>query len=343
MPSVLAQAAAEAGDLRAVVNWAGGGSAAGTPFPRGSGFPAPYDRRRLQRDHLPLPGRARVAVVRGDDAGHFRPVPARRRQPYRFSAARLTRAIASGRGYQMRTITTVIGGFSLLLLALPAGAQPASPNTPASPSTAAPQGSGSAGMMGGMGMMGGQRGGMGMMMGQPPMDAGDEDDDGGPGRRMHRWRHGEARETPMQIIINIGPDNRVETEEHAWRGAGRERPMMGGERRGRSMAEHVHEHLGNLHDQLQLKPEQQAPWDRFATAVQDAVARMRSAPTGMAPGQSLEQRLAARETRLNSRLEAIRAIRSALSDLTGSLTDAQKHTLDEAFMSGASGMRYGWQ
>ena len=26
-------------------------------------------------------------------------------------------------------------------------------------------------------MMGGQRGGMGMMMGQPPMDAGDEDED----------------------------------------------------------------------------------------------------------------------------------------------------------------------
>ena len=273
-------------------------------------------------------------------------MPARRRQPYRFSAARLTRAIAFGRGYQMRTITTVIGGFSLLLLASPAGAQPASPNTPASPSTAAPQGSGSAGMMGGMGMMGGQRGGMGMMMGhQPPMDAGDEDedDDGGSGRRMHRRHHGEARETPMQIIINIGPDNRVETEEHAGRGAGRERPMMGGEWRGRPIAEHVHAHLDYLHDQLQLKPEQQAPWDRFATAVQDAVARMRSEPTGMAPGQSLEQRLAARETRLNSRLEAIQAIRSALSDLTGSLTDAQKHTLDEAFMPGASGMRYGWQ
>ena len=209
----------------------------------------------------------------------------------------------------MRTITTVIGGFSLLLLALPAGAQPASPNTPASPSTAAPQGSGSAGMMGGMGMMGGQRGGMGMMMGhQPPMDAGDEDedDDGGPGRRMHRRHHGEARETPMQIIINIGPDNRVETEEHAGRGAGRERPMMGGEWRGRPIAEHVHAHLDYLHDQLQLKPEQQAPWDRFATAVQDAVARMRSAPTGMAPGQSLEQRLAARETRYCARRRATR-------------------------------------
>jgi hypothetical protein len=43
----------------------------------------------------------------------------------RFFAARLTRAIAFGRGYQMRTITTtVIGGFSLLLFALPTGAQP---------------------------------------------------------------------------------------------------------------------------------------------------------------------------------------------------------------------------
>lgn len=66
----------------------------------------------------------------------------------------------------------------------------------------------------------------------------------------------------------------------------------------------------------------------------------------MTPGQSLEQRLAAHESLLNSLLEATQAIRSALSGLTGSLDDAQKHILDEvtaALMARAAGMWPGWQ
>jgi hypothetical protein len=247
-----------------------------------------------------------------------------------------------------RTITAIISGFSLLLFALPAGAQPTTSNTQPSPSTVAPQGSGSVGMMGRMGMAtDGQRGvGMGMMMG-PPQGAGDEDDRG-PGP-MHRWHDPEGHGTPMQIIINIGPDNRVETEEHAWRGGGpsrRERPMMGGEWRGRWMAERVDAGLSYIHDQLHVTSEQQPAWDRFATTVRQAVPRIRHSPAGEAPEQTLEQRLAAHEAMLNSRLEAIRAVRSALSDLTGSLTDAQKHTLDEdtaAFMARETRMRAGWQ
>lgn len=246
----------------------------------------------------------------------------------------------------MRIPATAIAGFSLLLLALPAGAQP---TAPASPSTAAPQESGTAGMMGGMGMMSGQgRGGMGMMMGPGAMGGGGEDEDDGDRGPMHRWRHGpDRRETPMQIIINIGPDNRVETEEHAWGGPGVGRPgwrMMGGEWRGRSMVEHVDADLRYLHDQLQLTSEQQPAWDRFAGTVREAVARLH--PGQMTPGQSLEQRLAAHESLLNSLLEATRAIRSALSGLTGSLDDAQKHILDEvtaALMARAAGMWPGWQ
>ena len=121
---------------------------------------------------------------------------------------------------------------------------------------------------------------------------------------------------------------------------------MGGEWRGRSMADRVAAHLDYLHDQLQLTQEQQPAWDRFATAVRDAVPRMRSGPAGMIQGQSLEQRLAAYETMLNSRLEAIRSVRTALSGLTNALNDPQKHTLDEVsagFMPARSMMGSRWR
>jgi LTXXQ motif family protein len=229
----------------------------------------------------------------------------------------------------MRVIPSAIAGLSLLL-ALPVAAQQAAPSTPAAPSAGAPSRPGDAGTMGGTRMMG--RGRMGMMMGSSGTGGGDEDEDDAAGP-MRRWHHGPGdRGTPMQIIINIGPDNRVETEEHG-RGGAADGPrwrMMGGEWRGRSMADRVAAHLDYLHDQLQLTPEQQPAWDRFATAVRDAVTRMRSGPAGMIQGQSLEQRLVAYETTLNSRLEAIRSIRTALSGLTSMLNDTQKHALDEA-------------
>ncbi len=222
----------------------------------------------------------------------------------------------------MRISPTLIAGFSLLLLGVPAAAQQATAPPAASPNP--PTAQGPAGMMGGRGP-----GGMGMMMGSRAMRWGeDEDDDAGP---MRGWRHGpEGRGTPMQIIINIGPDNHVETEKHGWGGvgAGPRGRMMGGEWRGRWVMERVGAHLNYLHDQLQLTPEQQPAWDRFASAVRDAVARMRSGLAGVMQGQSLEQKLTGYETMLNSRLEAVRAIRNALSDLTSSLNDTQKQTLD---------------
>jgi len=248
----------------------------------------------------------------------------------------------------MHIATRLIAGFSFLL-ALPVAAQQAAPNAPASPSAGVSQGSPPAGTMGGMGMMGAQgRGGMGMMMGSRGMSGGDEDEDEGTGP-MHRGRHGaDGRGTPMQVIINIGPDNRVETEERGWRGGGEGPPwgMMGREWRGRSMADHVAAHLDYLHDQLQLTQEQQPAWDRFASAVRGAVARKRPGPSGMVQGQSLEQRLAAQEAMLNSRLEAIRSVHATLSDLTSALNDSQKHTLDEVpieFMRGRSMMGSHWR
>jgi LTXXQ motif family protein len=245
----------------------------------------------------------------------------------------------------MRTAASMIAGISLLLI-MPVAAQQAPPNAPASPNAGV---SPPAGMTGGTGMMGAQgRGGMGMMMGSRGMGGGgDEDED----KDMHRSHHhdSEGRGIPMQIIINIGPENRVETEERGGGGAGggpRWR-MMGHDGRGRSLAGHIEAHLDYLRDQLQLTPEQQPAWDRFANAVRDAVSHTRPpGPAGLAQGQSLEQRLASQEDMLNSRLEALRSAHAALSSLTSALNESQKHTLDEIsteFMPGRSMMQSRWR
>ncbi len=153
----------------------------------------------------------------------------------------------------------------------------------------------------------------------------------------------------MQIIINIGPDNRVETEERGWRGGeggGPRRGMMGREWHGRSMADRVGAHLDYLHDQLQLTPEQQPAWDRFASAVRATATRTHPGPAGMMQGQTLEQRLAAQEAMLNARLDAVQSVRAALSGLTSALNDTQKHTLDEVsaeLMPGRSMMQSRWR
>src|SRR5690349_24855209 len=79
---------------------------------------------------------------------------------------------------------------------------------------------------------------------------------------------------------------------------------------------------------------------RSASAfVRDATTRMGPGPAGMAQGQSLDQRLAAREAMLNSRLDAIRSVHATLSGLTGALNDSQKRTLDAVsaeFMPGGA-------
>lgn len=238
--------------------------------------------------------------------------------------------------------TTIMAGMAALLLSLPVAAQQATPQTPAPPGTPAPRGPG-AGPMGGPG--GQDHGRMGMM-GRPGMHDEDEDEDhGGPMRGRH---HGHRRHgAPMQVIINVGPDIRVEFEEREARGAGMGRmggPMMRGEMRGRPMADRIGARLDHLRGELQLTPEQQQAWDRFASAVREAIGRARPSFEAMAQAQTLDQRLTAQEGVLTARLEAVRAIRSALSGLTGSLTDAQRRTLDEhaaAFIPGMGRMRAG--
>jgi hypothetical protein len=198
-------------------------------------------------------------------------------------------------------------------------------------------------------------GGMGMMMGRRGMGGGDdedEDEDEDKDRApMHRSHHGPegGRGTPMQIIINIGPNNRVETEERDGGGGASGEPrwrMMDRDWRGSSLAGRVEAHLDYLHDQLQLTLEQQPAWDRFTNAVRDAVRHMRPDPASLAQDQTLEQKLAAQEAMLSTRLEAIRSVHAALSGLASTLNDSQKHKLDEVsteFMTGRSMMQSHWR
>jgi hypothetical protein len=106
----------------------------------------------------------------------------------------------------------------------------------------------------------------------------------------------------------------------------------------RELPEEVTEQLDNLRTKLQLAPEQQAAWVRFAQAVERSLARVHSDLTGI-HDPAPEQTLAAHDDMLNSNLEAIRAIRCAVSELERSLNGAQKRILDEetaGFAFGAS-------
>lgn|GEM_PF-4350740 len=249
---------------------------------------------------------------------------------------------------------TILTWAAALLLTWPAVAQQTPPQPPAVPSPAAPRGPmGGQGPGGGMGMMGGQGPGMGMMGGQVPgagmgmmggrsgMRDADDDDDGWPRRGGRRG----MRDAPMQIIINIGPNNRVEVEDEEERGYRRGARGMGGRMGPRDEAgpaRFADAHLGVLRGALQLRPDQQPAWDRFAAAARDAAgSMMRAHRQAMSQPRSLDERMAIYESALSARLDAIRALRSALGSLTAVLDESQRRTLDDAADGFGPGMRSG--
>jgi cell pole-organizing protein PopZ len=114
---------------------------------------------------------------------------------------------------------------------------------------------------------------------------------------------------------------------------------------GRSSADAVEAHLGYLRGALQLRSDQQPAWDRFAGAVRESAGRMTQSPMqAMSSAEGLDQRLAAHEAALSSRLDAARAVRAALGTLTSALDEAQRRSLDETaavFIPGTGRMRSG--
>jgi hypothetical protein len=177
-------------------------------------------------------------------------------------------------------------------------------------------------------------------------DDGGEDDIGADW--MRGWRHGSGGRAPMQVIINIGPDSRVDVEEpragRAGIGPMRAHMMMGGKAHDHATADGMAARLGYLRNELRLTLEQQPAWNRFASTVlagvvRDAVARMRPASEAAGQGQSpLEHRLAMHEATLTAPGGGPgRTWRAA--GLAAALNDAQRRTLEEhadAFVPGLS-------
>lgn len=224
--------------------------------------------------------------------------------------------------------------------AAPSAAQPA----PAASVPAAPAPGGGMGMMG---MMGGQ-GGMPMMMGG---------DDRRPGMGMGMMRRHGPYGTPMNVIINVGPDIHVDVEDQDGRrtmgrpgmggggtpgmmGGGMPmRGMQGGAPQGAGMGEQLHDLLAErvegglafLRAELRIRADQEVAWTAFATKIREAATRFREARgriPAVALGAGLEQHFAAQEARLTAELERARACRAAAATLMPALDDGQRRTVE---------------
>lgn len=204
----------------------------------------------------------------------------------------------------------------------------------------------------------------GMMMGGPGMmdaPSGTGIPDEGERRRMMMMRHG-AGGAPMNVIINVGPGIRVDIGDEDGRsgrrgGMGMGPPggagtmggpgMMGGPGimgqigpRGGPMGpdvlrhfDRVDAHLAYVRAALRITDAQAPQWNAFSDAARAAAERLRQAYSqamqaatqpAAAPAQ-LERRAAL----LAARLDAVRAIATAMGTLYGALSDEQKRTADE--------------
>jgi hypothetical protein len=238
---------------------------------------------------------------------------------------------------------------ALILLALPAVAQQ-DPHHPGGAATAPAVPPGAPGPVPGAGPMGGP----GMMMGgQGMMGMSDE----GERRRMMRMHHHGAGGSPMNVIINVGPDIQVRVEDGEERGrrpggmgthgrAGMTGPgMMGGAMGPGAMRhfERIDAHLAYVRAALRITDAQTPQWNAFADAARAAAARLQQAYTqamqaagqpAPAPAQ-LELRIAL----LLAQLEATRAIAAPAGALYAALSDEQKRAADELLAEHLRDMR----
>jgi hypothetical protein len=231
--------------------------------------------------------------------------------------------------------TSVMG--ALVLLALPAVAQPGPQQDPHHPGGAGAAQAVPPGSVPGAGPMGGPGMGPGMM----------GMSDGGERRRMMMHHH--AGGAPMNVIINVGPDIQVRAadgeERGGRRGMGMGPGMMGGALGPGAMRhfERIDAHLAYVRAVLRITDAQTPQWNAFADAARAAADRLRQAyaQAMQAAGQpaTAPARLERRTALLSAQLEATRAIAAPAGPLYAALSDEQRRIADELLAEHLRDMR----
>ncbi len=114
---------------------------------------------------------------------------------------------------------------------------------------------------------------------------------------------------------------------HMWEGWG---PRWGGPD---TMIDRVDGRLAFLKTELTITDAQTAAWDKLAEAIRKSAAsrteRMRGKWSGDEPGKTLVERLEAHEQFMSARLDELKQIKAAWSELYQGLTESQKKEADE--------------
>jgi len=111
------------------------------------------------------------------------------------------------------------------------------------------------------------------------------------------------------------------------------RPSGGDGMGGMDTIDHVEGRIAFLRTELKITDAQASAWNAFADALRTnakALGELRTSMMSQGSGsESLVDRLTLQEKWLSVRLEGIRAMKSALTNLAGSFSDEQKKTADE--------------
>jgi hypothetical protein len=102
------------------------------------------------------------------------------------------------------------------------------------------------------------------------------------------------------------------------------------------MAKHIEGRLAFLKTELKITDAQLPLWNAFAQAMRDDASTIQAMPhpmMGMNKAATLPDKLAAHETMLAARLEALRKLKAAADPLYAALTADQKKTADDILLT----------
>jgi hypothetical protein len=101
---------------------------------------------------------------------------------------------------------------------------------------------------------------------------------------------------------------------------------------GMDMADRIEGRIAFLRTELKITDAQQKPWNDFAQTLRENARKLGDMRSMMAPNaatQTVAQRLEQQEKWYTARLEGIRALKGATSELYSALSDEQKKTADQ--------------